>query len=146
MFGLLRKAPRDDDGKLLRRALGPEVAVLISASCCAPGTQAADAVAETELRAALAAAQVDWPLLVVTITQAQRTLPTLAGELDAAGEALAAQVRDLFMWHGLAAFPVVLVSQRLVSYGGAPDRALILDALRKATRSAAGGETHAHVA
>lgn len=146
MFGLLRKVPRNEDGDLLRRALGPEVAVLISASCCAPGTQAVDAQAEAALRAALASARLDWPLLMVTITQAQRALPTLSSELDTLAKALAAQVSELFMWHGLAAFPVVLVSQRLVSYGGAPDQALILDALRKATASGADGEAHAHLA
>lgn len=75
--------------------------------------------------AAIQLANLDWPVMTVTVTQAQAALGRITAELDAAQGALAAQVSELFMSHGLNAFPVLLVNQKLVSYGGAPDHHLI---------------------
>jgi len=129
MLGFFKKGSQDEDNTVIKRALSPEVVVVVSASCCMQGTADVDAQAEASARSALKAANLDWPVLTVTVTQAQSTLGRVSGELDATQGALAAQVSELFMSHGLSAFPVLLVNQRLVSYGGAPDQALILKAL-----------------
>lgn len=129
MFGLFNKAPPEGDLALVKQALGPDVAVLVSASCCTQGTADIDARAEEAVRKALDDAGLDWPVLNLTLTQAQRALGALEGRLDPAEARLAGQVSELFMSHGLTAFPVVMVSQRLVSFGGAPDVALVRTAL-----------------
>lgn len=128
MLGIFKKKS-DEDTVVIKRALGPEVMVVISASCCMQGTAEVDAQLEAVAQAALDSARLDWPVLTVTVTQAQSTLGRISGELDEAGAAVARQVSELFMSYGLSAFPVLLVNQRLVSYGGVPDQALIRKAL-----------------
>jgi len=39
------------------------------------------------------------------------------------------------MAHGLSAFPIVIVDQTLVSYGGVPDQAMIHNALAAASET-----------
>lgn len=129
MLGFFKKSSKNEDVAVIKRALSPEVVVVVSASCCMQGTGEVDARAEASAREALKLANLDWPVMTVTVTQAQSTLGRVAGELDAAQGALAAQVSELFMSHGLNAFPVLLVNQRLVSYGGAPDHSLIRESL-----------------
>ena len=128
MFGLLSKKP-DDLALRIKQALGPDVAVVLSASCCMPGTQEADGRVEAVARAALSEAGLNWPLLTFTVTQAQGTLGRIAGELLPAEAQLAQQISELFMSSGLSAFPVLLLNQRLLSYGGVPDLALVRAAL-----------------
>ncbi|AJG16537.1 MULTISPECIES: hypothetical protein [Pseudomonas] len=128
MFGFFNKAS-DADIAQVKRALGNEVVVVLSASCCMPGTNEVDEQIEKAAQAALAAAKLDWPVLTVTVTTAQSILPKITSELNAAEGALAQQVSELFMAHGLSAFPIVIVDQKLMSYGGVPDQAMIQDAL-----------------
>lgn len=139
MFGLFNKTANAENAEALKRALGPQAITVISASCCMQGTAELDDRTREAAQAALASAGLDWPLQTITLTQAQGVLPKIAGELDKAQGALAAQVTELFTSYGLSAFPVLMVDQRVVSYGGAPDAALILDALdaRKAHENAA---------
>lgn len=146
MFGLFKKGSQDEDNAVIKRALSPEIVVVVSASCCMQGTADIDAQAEASAQAALKAANLDWPVMTVTVTQAQSTLGRVSGELDATQGALAAQVSELFMSHGLSAFPVLLVNQRLVSYGGAPDQALVLKALPSAPDAAHRQTAHEDVA
>ena len=129
MFGLFKKGSHDEDSVIIKRALGPDVVVILSASCCMQGTADIDTQVEASARAALEAANLDWTLLTVTVTQAQNTLGRVSGELDDTQGALAGQVSELFLSHGLSAFPVLIVNQRLVSYGGAPDQELVRKAL-----------------
>ncbi len=128
MFGLLSKKP-DEVALRVRQALGPEVAAVLSASCCMAGTQEADSQVEAVAHAALAEAGLHWPVLSITVTQAQSTLGRIAHELAPAEAQLAQQVSELFMSSGLGAFPVLLVNQRLLSYGGVPDLDLVRAAL-----------------
>lgn len=72
-------------------------------------------------------------MLTVTVTKAQTILPKITSELNAAEGALAQQVSELFMAHGLSAFPIVIVDQKLMPYGGVPDQAMIQDALPNST-------------
>ena len=128
MFGLLLKKP-DDLALRIKQALGPDVAAVLSASCCMPGTQEVDGRVESVARAALAEAGLNWPVLTFTVTQAQSTLGRIAGDLVPAEAQLAQQISELFMSSGLSAFPVLLLNQRLLSYGGVPDLALLRAAL-----------------
>ena len=128
MFGLLSKKP-DETSLLVHQALGPGVAAVLSASCCMQGTQQADAAVEAVARAALADAGLDWPVLTVTVTQAQSALGRIARNLTPAEAQLAQQVTELFASSGLGAFPLLLLNQRLLSYGGVPDLALVRTAL-----------------
>lgn len=128
MFGLSRK-PRADDAALVKRALGPGVVVVLSASCCMSGTHEVDAQLDAVARRSLDARGLDWELLVLTVTQAQSVLANISNELSADQAALAKQVSELFFSAGLGAFPMLLVNQRLVSYGGVPDQALVDAAL-----------------
>lgn len=128
MFGLFKKKP-GEDAALVRRAFDPQVVVVLSASCCMPGTGDVDAEVEANARAALTEAALDWPVLTLTVTQAQSALTQLSSELDATQAALARQVTELFMTTGLSAFPALIVSQRLVAYGGVPGKDLIRGAL-----------------
>lgn len=124
MFGFFNKAS-DADIAQVKRALGNDAVVVLSASCCMPGTNEVDEQIEKAAQAALAAAKLDWPVLTVTVTTAQTILPKITSELNAAEGALAQQVSELFMAHGLSAFPIVIVDQKLLSYGGVPDQAMI---------------------
>ena len=125
MLGFFKKSSHNEDVAVIKRALSPKVVVVVSASCCMQGTAEVDARAEASAREAIQLANLDWPVMTVTVTQAQAALGRIAAELDTAQGALAAQVSELFMSHGLNAFPVLLVNQKLVSYGGAPDHHLI---------------------
>lgn len=146
MLGLFKKKSSNDDIALVKQALGPQVVVVVSASCCMPGTAEVDAQAKAAAQAALTGAGLDWPVLSVTVTQAQSTLHQVSGELGVAQSALAAQVTELFMSQGLGAFPVVLAHQRLVSYGGVPTADLIRKALPNASANPAPEAHHAHAA
>lgn len=128
MFGFFNKAS-DADIAQVKRALGNDAVVVLSASCCMPGTNEVDEQIEKAAQAALAAAKLDWPVLTVTVTTAQTILPKITSELNSAEGALAQQVSELFMAHGLSAFPIVIVDQKLLSYGGVPDQAMIQGAL-----------------
>lgn len=132
MFGFFNKAS-DAEIAQVKRALGNEAVVVLSASCCMPGTNEVDEQIEKAAQAALAAAKLDWPVLTVTVTTAQSILPKITSELNAAEGALAQQVSELFMAHGLSAFPIVIVDQKLMSYGGVPDQAMIQGALPNST-------------
>lgn len=132
MFGFFNKAS-DADIAQVKRALGNDAVVVLSASCCMPGTNEVDEQIEKAAQAALAAAKLDWPVLTVTVTTAQTILPKITSELNAAEGALAQQVSELFMAHGLSAFPIVIVDQKLLSYGGVPDQAMIQGALPATT-------------
>lgn len=129
MLNLFTRKP-SEGAALLRQALGPQVMVVLSASCCMPGTGDMDARLEANARAALAAARLDWPVLKLTVTQAQGALAEVLGGLDAGQAALAREVSQLFVTRGLNAFPALIVNQRLVSYGGVADTQLIAGALR----------------
>ncbi|MEE1923575.1 hypothetical protein V0R50_19180 [Pseudomonas sp. 148P] len=132
MFGFFNKAS-DADIAQVKRALGNDAVVVLSASCCMPGTNEVDEQIEKAAQAALAAAKLEWPVLTVTVTTAQTILPKITSELNAAEGALAQQVSELFMAHGLSAFPIVIVDQKLLSYGGVPDQAMIQGALPAST-------------
>ena len=132
MFGFFNKAS-DADIAQVKRALSTDAVVVLSASCCMPGTHQIDEQIEAAARTALAAAKLDWPVLTVTVTTAQTILPKITSTLNAAEAALAQQVSELFMAHGLSAFPIVIVDQKLLSYGGVPDPAMIQNALAPPT-------------
>ncbi|MDR2154709.1 MAG: hypothetical protein LBE78_06750 [Burkholderiaceae bacterium] len=130
MFDFLKsKKSLDEADAAIKQALSPKVVAVISASCCMKGTESVDLQAKTSALEALKNVDLDWPVLIVTVTQAQSALGRISGQLDAMQNELATQVRELFMSHGPAAFPMVLVNQKLISYGGAPNSSLILAAL-----------------
>ena len=129
------KKTSDADITQVKRALGPEAIVVLSASCCMPGTTQVDEQIEAAARNALTQAKLDWPVLTITVTTAQSILPKLSAELNVKEGAVAQQVTELFMAHGLSAFPIVIVDQTLVSYGGVPDQAMIHNALAAASET-----------
>lgn len=128
MLGLFNKKP-DGNADQLRQALSKNSVAIVSASCCMQGTAETDAALESVVRAALDSRALDWPLLTVTVTQAQSSLPAVTRSLDPQGAAVAQQVSDLFMSHGLTAFPVLIVNQQVIAYGGVPHVDLVLKAL-----------------
>lgn len=128
MLGLFNKKPNEAAEQLLQ-ALSSDSATIVSASCCMQGTADTDAALKAVTRAALDARGLDWPLLTVTVTQAQSSLSAITGNLDARGQAVAQQVSELFMSHGLTAFPVLIINQQVIAYGGVPDIDLVLKAL-----------------
>jgi hypothetical protein len=129
MFGFFRNPNANNDAALLKQALGPEVAVVVSASCCMQGTADSDAKVEATVQSALKAAGLEWPVLTVTVTQAKSTLGRISGELTEQQGRVAAEVSELFLSSGLSAFPVLIVNQRIVSYGGVPGEQLVTEAL-----------------
>ena len=137
MLGFFKKASEDDINQV-KRALGTEAVVVVSASCCMPGTSQVDEQIEATARAALTEAELDWPVMTLTVTTAQSILPKISAELNAQEAELARQVSELFMAHGLSAFPIVIVDQILLSYGGVPEQAMILSALTQATEKGKG--------
>lgn len=134
MFDFLKKTSKEDINQV-KRALGSHAIVVVSASCCMLGTSQVDEEIEATARNALAETTLDWPVITVTVTTAQSILPKISAELSVKARELASQVSELFMTHGLSAFPIIIVDQTLVSYGGAPDQAIILSALFKATET-----------
>ncbi|MFG6439803.1 hypothetical protein [Roseateles sp. LKC17W] len=131
MFGFFKNPHASNDAALVKQALGPHVAVIVSASCCVQGTADTDAKVDAVVQSALKKAGRDWPVLTVTVTQAQSTLGTIARELDEAQSQVAREVSELFATTGLSAFPVLIVDQHIVSYGGVPGEALVTDALNR---------------
>ncbi|PFG10469.1 hypothetical protein [Marinobacter sp. LV10MA510-1] len=129
------KKTSEEDINQVKRALGPDAIVVVSASCCMPGTSQVDEEIEATARNALAETTLDWPVITITVTTAQSILPKISAELSVKAGELASQVSELFMTHGLSAFPIIIVDQTVVSYGGAPDQAMILNALSKATET-----------
>lgn len=134
MLGFFKKTSKEDINKV-KRALGPDAVVVISASCCMPGTAQIDEQIETTARSALAKTTLNWPIITITVTTAQPILPKISAELSVKERELAGQVSELFMAHGLNAFPIIIVDQTLISYGGVPDEAMILNALSKAAEA-----------
>jgi hypothetical protein len=130
MFGFFNKVSPEDAG-MVKRALGPDAAVVVSASCCAPGTGETDEAAAQACRQVLAETGLDWPVITVTVTQAQSIIGRIAAQLDARQTALSQQVTQLFMTQGLSAFPVLIMNQRVVAYGGVPGVELLRDTLAK---------------
>jgi hypothetical protein len=129
------KKTSEEDVNQVKRALGPDAVVVVSASCCMAGTSQVDEEIEATARNALAEIVLDWPVITITVTKAQSILPKISAELSVKAGELASQVSELFMTHGLSAFPIIIVDQTVVSYGGAPDQAMILNALSKATET-----------
>ncbi len=130
MFGMFKKATAQD-AETMDRALGPGVAVVVSASCCTTGTGDDDAQTEAQCRQALQDAGLTWPVMTVTISHAQATIGRIASQLDDRQRALAQQVTQLFMTQGLSAFPVLILDQHVVSYGGVPGPELLREALAR---------------
>lgn len=134
MFGLFKNPNADKDAALIEQALGPDVGVVVSASCCMQGTETTDSAVEAVAKAALQEAGLTWPVLTVTVTQAQNTLGRVSGRLTEQQGKLARDVSELFLSTGLSAFPVLIINQRLVSYGGIPGEKLVKDALNASLR------------
>jgi hypothetical protein len=125
MLGMLKNvfggsANREQDEAALRQALSGQTAAIISASCCSAGAGAQDDVLEARIKDVLKEKNLDWPIVTVTITQAQGALGKVVPELGEAGRALSQEIQGLFMNHGLAVFPALIVDQKLVCYGGVP--------------------------
>ncbi len=130
MFGFFKKAD-PAAAETLRRALGPEVAVVVSASCCTTGMAEVDERTVSHCQQALAEAGLGWPVMKVTISEAQAALSRVSSRLDERQRALAQQVTQLFMTQGLSAFPLLIVDQHVVSYGGVPGVELLRQALAR---------------
>jgi hypothetical protein len=128
MFGLFKKVSPEDAGTVTQ-ALSPRVAVVVSASCCSTGMADVDERTEAACRQALAQAGLDWPVLRITISHAQSIISRVASQLDGPQQRLAQQVTQLFMTQGLSAFPVLIVDQHVVSYGGVPGPELLRESL-----------------
>lgn len=135
MFGIFKNPNANQDAALLKQALSPEVAVVVSASCCMQGTADTDAKVQAAVQSALSKAGLPWPVLTVTVTQAQSTLGRISGELTEQQGQLAREVSELFLSTGLSAFPVLIVNQRIVSYGGVPGDQLVAEALNGTARA-----------
>lgn len=134
MFGFFKDSQVDEDAELMKQALGPNVAVVVSASCCMQGTAPADDKIEAITKAVIESEGLDWPVLTVTVTQAQSSLGRISGQLTDKQAEVARAVSELFLSTGLSAFPVLVVNQRIVSYGGVPGEQLVRDAVKSATR------------
>lgn len=125
MLGMLKNvfagsANREQDEAMLRQALSSNTAAIISAKCCSAGAGAQDDVLEERVKTMLIEKGLDWPVLVVTITQAQSALGKVVPTVGEAGRSLAQEIQGLFMNHGLAVFPALILDQKLVCYGGVP--------------------------
>lgn len=128
MLGLFNRKSADHADQL-RLALSADAVAIVSASCCVRGTDEVDTALDAVVREALRKQGLDWPLVTVTVTQAQSALPGVTRSLDARGAGVAQQVNELFMTHGLTAFPVLIVDQKVVAYGGVPGLDLVLRSL-----------------
>ena len=125
MLGMLKNvfagsASREQDEAALRQALSGKTAAIISAKCCSAGAGAQDDLLEERVKAILADKGLDWPVGVITITQAQSALGKVVPTAGEAERALAQEIQGLFMNHGLAVFPALILDQTLVCYGGVP--------------------------
>ena len=125
MLGMLKNvfagsANREQDDAALRQALSGKTAAIISARCCSAGAAAQDEVLEARVKALLAEKGLDWPVVVVTITQAQSALGRVGPGLGDTERGLSQEIQGLFMNHGLTVFPALIVDQKLVCYGGVP--------------------------
>lgn len=135
MFGLFSSKKTEESIQLVQQALDPNVVAIVSASCCMSGVGALDEQLKSVAAQALKEANLNWPVLFVTVTEAQGALSKLSGKLSDAAAATAAQVSELFVSSGLGAFPVLIVNQRVVSYGGVPELDLVLKNLPKAHKA-----------
>jgi hypothetical protein len=135
MLGLFKNPNADKDAALVKQALGPDVAVVVSASCCMQGTGPTDGQVASVVQSVLDGEGLDWPVLTVTVTQAQSSLGRISGELGKRQRAVADEVSELFLSTGLSAFPVLIVNQRIVSFGGVPGETLVREAVHGSKRA-----------
>lgn len=131
MFGLFKSHQTSNDASLLKQALSPDVAVVVSASCCMQGTADTDREVEAVVRRSLDKAHLDWPVLTITVTQAQNALGKVSGELNQNQARIAQEVSELFLSTGLSAFPILIINQRIISFGGVPGDELVTQALQQ---------------
>ncbi len=125
MLGMLKNvfagsANREQDEALLRQALSSKNVAIISAKCCSAGAGAQDDVLEARVKDMLKEKGLDWPIVLVTFTQAQSALGKVVPTVGEAERGLAQEIQGLFMNHGLAVFPALIMDQKLVCYGGVP--------------------------
>lgn len=114
---------------LLRQVLSSKTAAIISARCCVPKGIMNDEIIETNLKKVLKEKKLDWPIILITITQAQSAIEQVGSQLSPIEQELIQEVQALVLNHGLYAFPVLVLNQRLVSFGGAPTQEKLLEFL-----------------
>jgi hypothetical protein len=118
-----RKEPKQDQE--LDVLLAPDSVVLVSARCCHPGAGPQDEALLDNVRNVLRERGIGCEPRVVTVTDLQsRYLPRMA-QLSAEHRSLGEQILGLFSQRGLAVFPMLFVSGKLVVWGGVAPMSLL---------------------
>lgn len=115
----------EDTAQALREVLDGRGVGIVSARCCAPLAAAQDERLEANLAEALKTSGRDGGYRVISITDAQKTLPRIARDLRPAEQRLVAQIQSLVNTEGFAVFPILVIGGKVAYYGGLPTPEMI---------------------
>lgn len=124
-------ATGESDASGVQALLQPGNVGILSAACCDSGAAAKDEGLKANLQSAMLALDDRRPVVVETITSAQRHLRALQAQADAPQKRLIGQVVSLFQANGLSVFPLLIVNGRIAFYGGVPSVEMIRDTLQR---------------
>lgn len=121
----------------LRDVLKEDAIAIISASCCAPMAGAKDEALKNNIVAALKDSGRSAAYSFISITDAQRILPRIAGELDPAAQRVVSQIQMLVSSQGFSIFPILVIDRKVTFYGGIPTPDMIREKLAHCTAGVA---------
>jgi hypothetical protein len=104
---------------------------ILSAACCDATSAPKDEQLKTNVLQAMQASADVRPLVIETITAAQRHLRELGATADDSQKRLVANVVTLFQTHGLSIFPILIINGRVAYYGGVPSAQMIQERLQQ---------------
>ena len=119
-----------DDTQRLQALLDKQNIGILSAACCDATGATKEAQLKNNLLQAMERESDARPVVVETITAAQRNMRQLETQADAQQKRLIANVVQLFQSNGLSIFPILIINGRVVCYGGVPSVELIQKKLR----------------
>lgn len=113
----------------LRAVLKEDAVAIISASCCAPMAGEKDEALKNNIVTALQETGRDGGYSFISITDAQRALPKLNGELQPSEQRLVSQIQMLVSSQGFSIFPILVIDRKVAFYGGIPTAVMIKEKL-----------------
>lgn len=118
-------AAESGDSQTLQAVLDKQNIGILSAACCDATAAPKDKALTDNLLQAQRQAGDTRPVLVETITAAQKNMRQLEAQADAQQKRLVASIVQLFQSNGLSIFPILIINGRVAFYGGVPTAEMI---------------------
>lgn len=126
------------DAGTIKALLDKDSIGILSAACCDATAAPKDENLRSNLLEAMENVRETRPVVIATITSAQRHMREVEGQADAAQKRLIGSVTSLFQANGLSIFPLLIVNGRIAYYGGVPSVEMIQQTLQKRPLTALG--------